>query len=68
MNKLAHFDWLSLLLYVLLVSIGLVNIYSAVYTAEDNSIALSLMQKQLISIGLGLALIFIIQFFDTKFF
>ncbi len=68
MNKLAHFDWLSLLLYVLLVSIGLVNIYSAVYTAEDNSIALSFMQKQLISIGLGLALIFIIQFVDTKFF
>jgi rod shape determining protein RodA len=68
MNKLAHFDWLSLLLYVLLVSIGLVNIYSAVYTAEDNSIALNFMQKQLISIGLGLALIFIIQFVDTKFF
>lgn len=68
MNKLAHFDWLSLLLYVLLVCIGLVNIYSAVYTAEDNSIALSFMQKQLISIGLGLALIFIIQFVDTKFF
>ena len=68
MNKLARFDWLSLLLYASLVGIGLVNIYAAVYTVDDNSAALTFMQKQLISFGLGIAFILIIQFFDTKFF
>ena len=68
MNKLARFDWYSLLLFVVLVGIGLVNIYSALYNANDNSIVLSYMQKQLISFALGIALIFVIQFFDTKFF
>lgn len=68
MNKFARFDWFSLFLYSTLVVIGLVNIYSAVYSADDTSVAASYMQKQLISFGLGVALIFIIQFFDTKFF
>ncbi len=68
MNKFARFDWFSLFLYSVLVVIGLANIYSAVYNADDTSIATSYMQKQLISFGLGIALIFIIQFFDTKFF
>jgi len=68
MNKFARFDWFSLLLYLVLVGIGFINIYSSVYNAEDNSIALSFMQKQLISFGLGVVLIFIIQFFDTRFF
>lgn len=68
MNKFARFDWFSLLLYLVLVGIGLINIYSAVYNADDNSVALSFMQKQLISFGLGVVLIFIIQFFDTRFF
>lgn len=68
MNKLARFDWFSLLLYLVLVGIGFINIYSAVYNADDNSVALSFMQKQLISFGLGVVLIFIIQFFDTRFF
>ncbi len=68
MNKLARFDWFSLLLYLVLFGIGLINIYSAVYNADDNSVALSFMQKQLISFGLGVILIFIIQFFDTRFF
>lgn len=68
MNKLTRFDWFSLLLYVVLVAIGLVNIYSTMYNSNDNSIALGFIQKQLISFGLGIALIFMIQFFDTKFF
>ncbi|MGB0274720.1 MAG: rod shape-determining protein RodA [Flavobacteriaceae bacterium] len=68
MNKFARFDWFSLLLYLVLVGIGFINIYSAVYNADDNSVALSFMQKQLISFGLGVVLIFIIQFFDTRFF
>lgn len=68
MNKFVRFDWFSLLMYLVLVGIGLINIYSAVYNADDNSVALSFMQKQLISFGLGVVLIFIIQFFDTRFF
>ena len=68
MNKFARFDWFSLLLYLVLVGIGFINIYSAVYNADDNSVALSFIQKQLISFGLGVVLIFIIQFFDTRFF
>lgn len=68
MNKLTRFDWISLLLYIVLVVIGLVNIYSTMYDSNDNSIAFGFIQKQLISFGLGVALISIIQFFDTRFF
>ena len=68
MNNLARFDWLSLLLYVVLVTIGLANIYSAVYDADNTQIAYSFMQKQLIAFGLGLGLILMIQLIDTKFF
>lgn len=68
MNKFARFDWLSLALYIVLVIIGLVNIYSAMYNADDNSTALVFMQKQFISFGIGIFLILIIQLIDTKFF
>lgn len=68
MNKLARFDWLSLLLFSALVGFGLVNIYSALYNADDNAIATTFMQKQLISFGIGLLLIAIIQLIDTRFF
>lgn len=68
MNKLALFDWFSLMLYACLVIIGLVNIYSAMYNADDNAIAISFIQKQFIAFGIGVLLIFIIQFIDTKFF
>ena len=68
MNKLARFDWSSLGLCVILVCIGLVNIYSVLYNANDNSLALSYIVKQVISLGLGIALIIIIQFLDTRFF
>ena len=68
MNKFARFDWLSLLLFSLLVCFGLANIYSALYNEGDNTIAISFMQKQLISFGIGLLLIAIIQLIDTRFF
>ncbi len=63
-----RFDWSSLGLCVILVCIGLVNIYSVLYNANDNSLALSYIVKQVISLGLGIALIIIIQFLDTRFF
>ena len=68
MNKLARFDWSSLVLCVVLVCIGLVNIYSVLYNANDNSLALSYIEKQVTSLGLGIALIIITQFLDTRFF
>ncbi len=52
----------------MLVGIGLVNIYSAVYDANNTAIAAGFMQKQLISLGIGLVLIFLFQFIDIKFF
>lgn len=68
MNKFLRFDWYALALYLMLVSIGLVNIYSAVYDADNTAIAVGFIQKQLVAFGIGLVLIFLIQFIDIKFF
>jgi rod shape determining protein RodA len=46
----------------------LVNIYSAVYDADNTAIAAGFMQKQLIALGIGLVLISLFQFIDIKFF
>jgi rod shape determining protein RodA len=68
MNKFLRFDWYGLTLYIMLVGIGLVNIYSAVYDVDNTEIADAFMQKQLIALGIGLVLIFLFQFIDIKFF
>ena len=68
MNKFLRFDWYALTLYLMLVGVGLVNIYSAVYDANNTAIAAGFMQKQLISLAIGLVLIFLFQFIDIKFF
>jgi rod shape determining protein RodA len=68
MNKFLRFDWYGLTLYLMLVGIGLVNIYSAVYDVDNTAIADAFMQKQLIALGIGLVLIFLFQFIDIKFF
>ena len=68
MNKFSQFDWYALTLYLMLVGVGLVNIYSAVYDADNTAIAAGFMQKQLIALGLGLVLISLFQFIDIKFF
>ena len=68
MNKFLRFDWVALTLFLMLVGIGLVNIYSAVYDANNTAIAAGFMQKQLISLGIGFVLIFLFQFIDVKFF
>ena len=52
----------------MLVGIGLVNIYSAVYDTNNMEIAAAFMQKQLISLGIGVVFIFLLQFIDIKFF
>ena len=68
MNKFSQFDWYALTLYLILVGVGLVNIYSAVYDADNTAIAAGFMQKQLIALGIGLVLISLFQFIDIKFF
>ena len=68
MNKFLRFDWYALSLYLMLVGIGLVNIYSAVYDVDNTAIAAGFMQKQLIALGIGIVLIFLFQFIDIKFF
>ena len=68
MNKFLRFDWYALSLYLMLVGIGLVNIYSAVYDVDNTAIAARFMQKQLLALGIGIVLIFLFQFIDIKFF
>ncbi len=63
-------DWVIILLYLLLVFIGWINIYAAVYNEEHHSI-FDISQrygKQLLWIGLALILAFIILLFDGQFF
>ena len=52
----------------MLVGIGLINIYSAVYDFDNSAIADGFMQKQIIAFGIGLIVIFLFQFIDIKFF
>ena len=68
MNKLFRIDWLSILYCILLVTIGLVNIYSAAYTLDNAEVAWLVLEKQLISLGLAVVAVLLIQFLDTQFF
>jgi rod shape determining protein RodA len=69
-NILANTDWLTVLLYLVLVLLGWINIYAAVYNEQHQSI-LDLSQrygKQLIWIIAALVLAVIIFLIDTKFY
>ena len=69
-NLLANIDWVSILLYLLLVLIGWLNIYAAVYD-ENHSSIFDISQKygkQLIWIGAAFALAFLVLLTDSKFF
>lgn len=69
-NLLANIDWFSILLYLLLVLIGWINIYAAVYD-ENHSSILDISQKygkQLIWIGAAFVLAFLVLLTDSKFF
>jgi len=69
-NLLANIDWISILLYTLLVLIGWLNIYAAVYD-ENHSSIFDISQKygkQLIWIGAAFVLAFLILLTDSKFF
>ena len=69
-NLLANIDWVSILLYLLLVLIGWINIYAAVYD-ENHSSILDISQKygkQLIWLGAAFVLAFLVLLTDSKFF
>lgn len=63
-------DWLSILLYFLLVGIGWINIYSASVTENSTSIfdMTQLYGKQLVFIGTSIILIILILSVEAKFY
>lgn len=69
-NILANTDWITILVYLLLVFLGWINIYAAVYNEEHQSI-LDLSQrygKQLIWIAAAVLLAVTVFLIDSKFF
>ena len=67
-----NLDWISVFIYILLVVMGWLNIYSSSLSlsAEDGFV-LDLSQfygKQLLSIGLAIPLIFVVLSVDGKFY
>lgn len=67
-NILNRIDWISILLYVILVSLGWINIYSASLSIKHEDVFdfSQIYGKQLILILLSLFLIIIILALDTK--
>jgi rod shape determining protein RodA len=69
-NILKNLDWMIIFLYLLLVFMGWVNIYAAVYNEEYNSIFDTTQKygKQLLWIGASSILAVTILIIDSKFF
>ncbi|HPF51216.1 MAG TPA: rod shape-determining protein RodA [Draconibacterium sp.] len=69
-NIWANIDWITVGLYLLLIFMGWLNIYAAVYDANHQSI-LDVTQrygKQLIWIGAALLIAFVIMIIETNFY
>jgi rod shape determining protein RodA len=69
-NIFANIDWVTVLIYLVLVFIGWINIYAAVYNEEHHSI-FDISQRygmQLLWIGLALVVAFVILLFEGQFF
>jgi rod shape determining protein RodA len=66
----ANVDWLTILVWMLLVIFGWMNVYSANYLYGDDSVFDFSQRygKQMIWIGLSIVMIIIIFILDTKFF
>jgi rod shape determining protein RodA len=66
-----NLDWISVFIYILLVVMGWLNIYSSSLSLSEDTYLLDLSQfygKQLLSIGLTIPLIFIVLAADGKFY
>ena len=66
----SNVDWSIILLYLVLVFVGWINIYAAVYNEEHYSIfdVTQRYGKQLMWIGLALLIAFVILLVDSQFF
>lgn len=58
-----NIDWISVIIYIALVTLGWLNIYSSSLLSTDGTY-----QKQLIFIGCTIPLIFVVLFVDGKFY
>ena len=66
-----NLDWISVIIYILLVIMGWLNIYSSSLSLSEDNFSLDLSQfygKQLLSIGLAIPLIFVVLSVDGKFY
>lgn len=69
-EKIGKIDWITILLFIALVTIGWVNIYAASYS-EDATVFFDLQyihSKQLLWIGLSIILILFVLGIDAKFY
>lgn len=69
-NILRRIDWLSVLIFVLLVGIGWVNIYSSTFSQDQGSVfdLSQLYGKQLVFIGFSLLVIVLVMGLEASFF
>lgn len=69
-NLIKNLDWITIMLYVILVFLGWINIYAAVYNEDHQSIldATQRYGKQLIWIGAAFFIAIIILLIDSKFY
>jgi len=65
-TSIFDYDWLSVLLFNLLVLTGIVSIYSATYSTGQNNFLQTFYGKQLIWFAFSYILIIIIEFIPTK--
>lgn len=64
MNSFLKLDWLIIIIVILLISLGLLALYSVSFV--ENSINLSYLQKQITAIIIGLSLMFFLSFYDYR--
>jgi rod shape determining protein RodA len=69
-NVIRRLDWVSILIFLLLVSIGWLNIYSSTFSESGSSIfdLSQLYGKQLLFIGISLASIMLIMALEASFY
>ena len=66
-----NLDWISVFIYIILVIMGWLNIYSSSLSLSEDNFIFDLSQfygKQLLSIGLAIPLIFVVLSVDGKFY
>jgi rod shape determining protein RodA len=66
-----NLDWISVIIYIVLVIMGWLNIYSSSLSLSDEPFTLDLTQfygKQLLSIALAIPLVFVVLSVDGKFY